>query len=111
MVSSGELQGYPVKMISNGRPGPPQVPPGVAAQIVRRNLCGFEGKVSRSSGRVYLIREVKDPRKNPYSPFDESYWADRAVLRYHVDQSSTPIKVRNRKLSQLWDRMLKRDSQ
>ena len=65
----------------------------------------YEGVLRK--GKFRFIREIKPPRSNP--KLDEHYWDDRAVIRFHTDQTAcVPFKIKQKARGDVWDRMLQR---
>ena len=67
----------------------------------------FEGQVYK--GRVYKIREI-DPRASSLVK-DTHYLDDRAVIRFHTDQTQIPVGWQNKRKADLWNDMLTRNPQ
>jgi len=86
---------------------PAPIAPAVALAVAKSG--NYEGKYKSPSpvlpyGRMVYIREYADPR---VFVRDTHYLDDRAVIRFSVDQtSSPPPKQKARELADLWDRML-----
>ena len=88
-----------VKWYRDGQPDR-SVSPQIALALVKSGI--YIGKAR--TGRVFYIREV-DPRPVPVR--DDSYWDGRAVIRYHVDQTSRSSGQQTKRLAAMWDDSLK----
>jgi hypothetical protein len=93
--------------VVNGPTGDPLLlTPAQAICIVRAGV--YVGAANKTTKRVYYIME-QDPRPSSLWERNYMYWEGRAVLKYAPDQTSTPTRKKNKRLAELWDRMLKRN--
>ena len=59
----------------------------------------WEGKAR--TGRVYWIR----PTSGVPTELDPKHWDGRACIRFHPDQTSVPLKTRNKRYADAWGNM------
>ena len=79
------------------------VSPEAALRLILQSPHGWEGKAR--TGRVFWMR----PTTGKPVELDPHFLDDRAVIRFHPDQSSGILKVKNARLAALWSRVVSMD--